>query len=80
MGVEPLCGHKSAAVLWHGGARTMAESSPEKRYGELSWVGFVAGSGGVGHARQQDQEIDLRWCCELAPMDGWSRDWLKRLR
>jgi hypothetical protein len=30
MGVEPLCGHKRVAALRHGGARTTAESTPEK--------------------------------------------------
>jgi hypothetical protein len=30
MGTQPLCGHKRAVVLRHGGARTTVESSPEK--------------------------------------------------
>jgi hypothetical protein len=30
MGAEPLCGHKRATALQHGGARTTVESSPEK--------------------------------------------------
>jgi hypothetical protein len=41
--------------------------------------GFTARSGGVGRAQQRDRELDLRWCRNLAPMDGWSRDRLKRL-
>jgi hypothetical protein len=42
--------------------------------------GFTVRSGGVGSAQQRDRELDLQWCCDLAPMDGWSRDRLKRLR
>jgi hypothetical protein len=33
--------------------------------------GFTARSGGVGRAQQRDRELDLRWCRNLAPMDGW---------
>jgi hypothetical protein len=42
--------------------------------------GFTARSGGVGSAQQQDRELDLRWCRNLDPMDGWSWNRLKRLR
>jgi hypothetical protein len=42
--------------------------------------GFTARSGGVGRAQQWDRELDLRWCRDLAPVDGWSQDRLKRLR
>jgi hypothetical protein len=41
---------------------------------------FTARSGGIGRAQQRDRELDLRWCRDLAPMDGWSRDRLKQLR
>jgi hypothetical protein len=41
--------------------------------------GSTARSGYVGRAQQQDRELDLRWCRDLASMDGWSQDRLKRL-
>jgi hypothetical protein len=50
------------------------------RFGELTWGGFTARSGGVGCAQQRDRELNLRWCRDLAPMDGWSQDRLKWLR